>query len=189
MTATLSKHWWVFILRGVAAILLGIAVFIFPGAALVVVIALIAAYFLVDGGFTTVYAIQNRSQPRWWVSLLEGLISIAVGIGAILFPRMTVEILVYVVGFWAILSGGMEIIFATQTRKEVKNEWWIILSGILSIGFGIYLVLNPGIGLVTLLVLLGIYAIVSGVLKILFAFRVKGLRDQTDTSESAPVAS
>jgi len=180
MTEVLAKNWWVFLIRGIAAILFGIAVFLFPGAALVTIVALVAAYFLVDGIFTTIYALQRRSQPRWWVTLLEGIIGIVAGIGAfVLGPLETGLILLFVVAFWAILTGISEIIFAIQMRKEIENEWWMILSGILSVVFGILLIFNPILGGLTLLWLVGVYAVVFGILLVIFAFRIKGMGPNT----------
>src|SRR5262245_19054998 len=133
MLATLSRNWWIFLVRGIAAILFGVAVLIFPGAALATLVTLIAAYFLVDGVFTVIYALQHRSQSRWWVVLLEGLISVVGSIAAFVYPGMTVFILLYIVAFWAILTGLIEIIFAIQMRREISNEWLMILCGILSV--------------------------------------------------------
>lgn len=156
-----------------AAILFGIAVILFPAIALNVLVLLVAAYFLVDGVFEIIYALQNRDQSRWWVALLQGLISVLAGIAAFLYPGMTSLILLYIVAFWAILSGLMQIIIAIDMRKVIENEWWLILGGILSIVFGALLIIAPGAGLLSLLVLLGGYAIVFGIFLIFFAFRVR----------------
>jgi uncharacterized membrane protein HdeD (DUF308 family) len=189
MQATLSKNWWMFLIRGIAGVLFGIAVFLSPGVALTVIIAFVAAYFLVDGFFTTIYAIQHRAQPRWWVTLLEGIIGIVAGIGAlILGPLETGIILLYVIAFWAILTGVTEIILAIQMRKEIENEWWMILSGILSVVFGVLLIFNPILGGLTLLWLVASYAIVFGIFMIIFAFRVRGMGGQPGTSDRAPAA-
>jgi uncharacterized membrane protein HdeD (DUF308 family) len=186
MLGVLSKNWWIFLIRGAAAILFGIAVFIFPGAALAAIVALVAAYLLVDGVFTVIYAVQHRSQSRWWVVLLEGFISIIGGIAAIVYPTITPFVLLYIVAFWALLTGLMEIIFAIEMRKQIENEWWIILSGVLSIIFGVLLILFPGDGIVTLLWLVGAYAIIFGIFMVIFAFRVKGMAP--GTGERAPSA-
>jgi uncharacterized membrane protein HdeD (DUF308 family) len=186
MTEVLAKNWWMFLIRGVAAILFGIAVFIFPGAALAALVALIAAYFIIDGVFTIIHALQNRSQPRWWITLLEGFISVIAGIAAFLYPGITSLILLYIVAFWALLTGLMEIIFAIQMRKQIENEWWMILSGILSIIFGALLIIFPGTGILSILWLVGAYAIVFGVFMVIFAFRIKGMRP--GTGEPVPSA-
>lgn len=178
MLGMLAKNWWIFLIRGFAALLFGLAVLLFPGAALSLIITLVAAYFLVDGIFTIIYAIQRRNEPRWWVSLLEGFIGVLAGIGAFLYPGMTSLILLYIIAFWAVMTGLMEIIFAIEMRKAINNELWMILSGIVSILFGVLLVLFPGGGILTLLTLLGAYAFAFGVIMIIFAFRLRSHRGQ-----------
>lgn len=184
MLGILSKNWWMFLIRGIAGVLFGIAVFLSPGVALTVIAVFVAAYFLVDGVFTVIYALQHRSQPRWWINLLEGFVGIIAGIGAfILGPLETGLILLYVIAFWAILTGATEIIFAIQMRKEIENEWWMILSGILSIVFGVLLMFNPILGGLALLWLVASYAIVFGIFMIIFAFKVRGMGGQPGTSD------
>jgi uncharacterized membrane protein HdeD (DUF308 family) len=179
MLTSLSRNWWIFLVRGFAAILFGVAVLVFPRLALTALVALVAAYFLVDGIFNVLYAIQHRTQSRWWVMLLEGFISIIGGIAAFVYPDITALVLLYIVAFWALLTGLMEIIFAIEMRKQIQNELWLILSGILSIVFGAVLIFFPGEGLLALLTLVGAYAIVFGVFMVLIAFRVKGLAPGT----------
>jgi uncharacterized membrane protein HdeD (DUF308 family) len=164
-----------FLIRGFAAILFGAAVFLSPVGVLAAIVALVAAYFLVDGVFTVIYAVQHRSQSRWWIMLLEGFIGIIGGIAAFLYPDITALVLLYIVAFWALLTGLMEIIFAIQMRKEITNEFWMILSGILSIVFGALLIFFPGVGIFSVLTLVGAYAFVFGIFMIIFAFRVKGM--------------
>jgi uncharacterized membrane protein HdeD (DUF308 family) len=185
MEATLSKNWWIFLIRGAAAILFGIAVILFPAIALNVLVLLIAAYLLVDGVFSVIYALQNRSRRRWWILLLEGFISVLAGIGAFLFPAITSLILLNIVAFWAILTGLMEIIYAIEMRKVIENEFWLGLSGVLSVLFGILLIAFPGTGLLSLLGLLAGFAIIFGIFMIIFAFRLRSRGDQTGTMTTA----
>lgn len=185
METALSKNWWIFLIRGFAAILFGIAVLLFPAIALEVLVLLVAAYLFVDGIFNVIYALQNRSRSRWWVLLLEGFISVLAGIGAFLFPAITSLILLNIVAFWAILTGLMEIIYAIEMRKVIENELWMGLGGVLSVLFGILLILFPGTGLLSLLGLLAGFAIVFGIFMIIFAFRLRSRGDQTGTMTPA----
>lgn len=185
MIEALSKNWWIFLIRGAAAILFGIAVLLFPGIALEVLVLFVAAYLLVDGVFTVIYALQNRTQSRWWVLLLTGVLSIIAGIGAFIYPGLTSLILLNIVAFWAILTGLMTIVYAIEMRKVIENEFWLGLSGALSVLFGILLILFPGTGLLSLLWMLGVYAIAFGIFEIIFAFRLKSRGDQTRTMTPA----
>jgi uncharacterized membrane protein HdeD (DUF308 family) len=164
------------LVRGIAAILLGIAAFLAPGMTLEVLIIVLAAYFLVDGVFAIITAIQRRTtNPRWWVMLIEGIISVIAGIGAFAYPGLTALILLNLVAFWAILTGVMQIVAAIRLREEIKGEFWLGLAGLVSVIFGILLILFPGTGILSLLWLLGSFSILSGIFLIMLAFRVRNL--------------
>ena len=175
MIEFVSRNWWIWLVRGIAAILFGIATFLVPEIVLQTLILLFAAYAIVDGVLSIVNAFQNRQQPRWWAGLIEGIISLLAGLGAILFPGMTALILLYFIAFWAILTGIMEIIAAIQLRKEIQGEFWLGLGGLMSVIFGIVLILFPGAGILSVLWLVGAYAILFGIMMILLAFRVRNL--------------
>lgn len=180
MLDVLARNWWMLAVRGVVAIVFGIAVILFPSIALVTLALIWAAYAIVDGVLTIGSAIQSRaSNPRWWVHLLEGIVSIAAGIGAAIFPGLTSLIFLYIIAFWAIFTGVMEIIAAIQLRKEIEGEFWLGLSGLLSIVFGVALIAFPGTGILTLLWLLAGYAIAFGVVMIILAFRLRGMQQPT----------
>jgi uncharacterized membrane protein HdeD (DUF308 family) len=181
MTATLSRNWWVLLVRGIAAILFGIAALIWPGLALVTLVLLFAAYAFVDGIFTIIFALQHRNQPRWWVTLIEGIIGVIAGIAAFLWPDMASFVLLNFIAFWAILTGIMEIILAIRLREEIQGEFWMGLGGLLSILFGVLILLFPGAGALSIVWMIAAYAIVFGVILVILAFRVRSLGDQGQT--------
>lgn len=175
MVAALSKYWWLVALRGLAAVLFGILALVWPGLTLEVLIYLLGAYLLVDGIFSILAAFNERGQrDRWWVDLLEGLLGILVGLAIFVLPGLTAVVLVYLLAAWAVLTGILEIITAIQLREEIKGELFMILSGIASILFGVLIALFPGGGLLAVVWIIGIYAIVFGVLLIVLAFRLRG---------------
>lgn len=178
MATLLARNWWALLLRGIAAIAFGILIFVFPGAALSTFIILFAAYALVDGVFTIIAAVRNRQQERWWVHLLEGIVSVIAGVLAIVFPGITAIVMLYIIAFWAILTGVFEVWAAVQLRKEIEGEFWLGLGGVLSILFGVLLILFPGTGILTVLWLVAAYAIVFGVVMIILAFRLRSLQNQ-----------
>jgi uncharacterized membrane protein HdeD (DUF308 family) len=175
MLEVMGRNWWMLLVRGIAAVLFGIAVLVWPGIALTVLVLLWGAYALVDGVFAMVMGVQGRTHYRdWWVTVLEGVVSIIAGVVAFLWPGVTAVALLYVVAAWAIITGLLEIVAAIQLRKEISGEFWLGLSGVLSVGMGVLLALYPGAGMVSLLFVLGIYAIVFGVAPIILSFRVRG---------------
>ncbi len=178
MAAFMTNNWWSLLLRGLAAVAFGILVIVFPGLAISTFVILFAAYALVDGVFTILAAVRNRQQSRWWVYLLEGIVSVIAGILALAYPGITALVMLYLIAFWAVMTGVLEVWAAIQLRKEIEGEFWLGLSGVLSILFGALLILFPGTGILTVLWLVAGYAIVFGAIMVILAFRLRGMQNQ-----------
>lgn len=177
MTAELSRSWWVFLIRGIAAILFGIAAFIWPGLTIAVLVLMFGAYALVDGIFAVIAGISARNQSeRWWMMILVGLAGIATGVLTFIWPSITALVLLYFIAAWAIVTGIFQIAAAIRLRKEIEGEWLLALGGIASILFGVLLILMPGAGALASVWIIGSYAIIFGILMIVLAFRLRGLR-------------
>jgi uncharacterized membrane protein HdeD (DUF308 family) len=170
----IRRNWWMLALRGVFAVIFGLIALFAPRIALLAFIYVFAAYALIDGIVAVVIAIQERgSLSRWGWVLFEGIISILAGIVAIVYPGLTALVLLYIVAFWAIVTGILEIVAAFAIRGFAAREWALGLAGILSIIFGIILFVFPGAGLLSILWLVGIYAIIFGILFIVRAFQLR----------------
>ncbi len=188
MVTHMARNWWAIALRGVVAIIFGILVFLQPGISLQALLILLAAYLLVDGIGAIITAFRSHdTNPRWWVVLLEGIVSIIAGIIAFLWPGLTAFTIVYVVAAWAIITGVFEIWAAIRLRAEISNEWLLALSGVLSLIFGILLVVYPGAGILTLLWLIGSYAILFGIVMLVLAFRLRNMSTTTTGPLNRPV--
>lgn len=169
-----SRNWWLLALRGLAAVLLGLIALIFPGIALLAFVYVFAAYALIDGIMAVIVSLQERGSTNHWMALLvEGTVSIIIGVLAFVWPGITALVLLYLVAAWAIITGVMEISAAFMRRIPVAQEWALGLAGVLSIIFGIILFARPGAGLLAILWLVGIYAIVFGILLIVRAFQFR----------------
>jgi uncharacterized membrane protein HdeD (DUF308 family) len=169
----LAKNWWLLLLRGIAAIVFGALALVWPGLTLLTLILFYGAFVLTDGVIATIAAIVGAAPAgRWWLALV-GILGIATGVLTFMWPGMTALVLLFVMAGWAIAIGAAQIIGAIRLRKEIDNEWFLILSGVISVLFGVGVLLMPGAGALALVWLIGIYAIIAGALYIGLAFRLK----------------
>jgi uncharacterized membrane protein HdeD (DUF308 family) len=176
MLAHLGRNWWVFVLRGVVAILFGVLAFARPGITLEVLVLLFAFWALFDGVFALVSSVgAAEAHEPWWPLVLVGLLGIAAGVLTLKWPGITVLALLLIIAYWSIFRGILEIVAAVRLRHLVQGEGWFILGGIVSIAFGVLLVIYPGSGLLAVIWLLGIYAVIHGIAGLMLGFRLKSL--------------
>lgn len=182
MLTTLARNWWMVLLQGIFAVLFGVLAVVLTGPTLATLILLFGAYALVDGVMVLLGALFGppdgaagaAGTPRW-VRALQGLLGIIVGIVTFVWPQLTALTLLYVIAFWAIVTGIAEIVFAVQFRKEIPNEVSLIISGAASTIFGLLLILFPREGALSVIWLIGIFAIIYGVILIVFSLRLRGM--------------
>jgi uncharacterized membrane protein HdeD (DUF308 family) len=165
MVEALARRWWAVALRGVSAILFGVIALAMPGITLVTLILLFGVFTLIHG----VVALFARH-------IAQGLIGILVGLVAFLWPGLTGVAFLFLIAAWSIVTGLFEIIAGIRLRKVISGEWMLILSGVLSLLFGLFVAMRPGAGALAIIWLIGAYAIVFGVMLVGLSFRLKGLK-------------
>ena len=176
MLIVFTSSWWALVLRGLAAIALGVLAFLWPHVTLTALVFLWGAYVLVDGVFAIAAGVRSHGESkRWWVLLLEGILSVAAGVLAFAIPGITALVLLILIAAWAIVTGAFEIGAAIQLRKYITGEWLLALAGVASVLFGFALLINPNAGAIAVVWLIGAYAIVFGLLLVALGFRLKGL--------------
>ena len=174
LSSILSRNWWKVLLRGLAAIMFGILVWLLPGISLAVLVLLFGAFVLVDGILGVWLAIDGRKEYEdWWVLLLWGLLGIGVGVLTFMSPGVTGLALLFFIAAWAIATGVLEIVAAIRLRREIKGEWLLILGGLLSVMFGALLMAQPGVGALALIWLIGTYAVIFGIVLVILAFKTR----------------
>lgn len=168
-----KQHVWL-ILRGICAVLFGLLAFLWPGITLLALVLLFGAYALANGVLAIVMAskARKRSKGRLATALL-GVLSVAAAILTVFFPGITALSLVFVIAAWAIVTGAFEIAAAIQLRKLMKGKWVLVVSGVLSVIFGILVAMMPVAGALSIVWLIGAYAVVFGALLIASAFQFK----------------
>ncbi len=175
-TAEMARWWWTFILRGILAIAFGVIAFIAPPATIAALVLLFGAWALVDGVFDIIAAIQHRTRDRpFWLALLEGIAGIIAGVLALAFPAIAADVLLLLISAWAIVTGVLEIVLAIRLREEITGELWLAIGGILSIVFGVLLFLFPVSGALTIVWIIGAFAIAFGISMIILGWRLRGI--------------
>lgn len=172
----LSRNWWAVALRGLSAVIFGVIAIAWPGPTIGAFVLLFGFFALLDGLLATMAAFAGGSGQPWWALILRGVASFAAAAVAFFFPVLTAVALLYVIAFWAIVTGVMEITVALRLRKEISGEFFLALAGVLSILFGCFLIARPGAGALAVTKIIGCYAIVAGIMVMALGFRLKGLR-------------
>jgi uncharacterized membrane protein HdeD (DUF308 family) len=179
VTVELARWWWTFVVRGVLAIAFGVLAFLTPAWGIAILVGLFAAWAFIDGAGSLVAGWSGRARDRnWWLEVFEGVVSIAAGVIALLFPLDVVaEVLVLIVAAWAIVTGASEIFMAIRLRERIEGEVWLGLAGVASILFGAILLLFPGAGALSLVWLIGSFAIAFGFFLVMLGWRLRGIHE------------
>jgi uncharacterized membrane protein HdeD (DUF308 family) len=173
LVESLARNWWLLLLRGIVSVVFGILAFIWPGITLFALVLLYGAYALVDGVLAIAAAIKGRGRaPTGWL-VLVGVLGIAAGIVTFVWPAITAFALLVLIGVWSILHGILEVVGAIRLRREIRGEGLLILGGILSIAFGLIVLLQPGAGALAIVWLIGAYAVVFGALFVALSLRLR----------------
>lgn len=194
LISQVARGWRVHAVRGVAAIIFGLAALVWPGTTLTVLGYLFGAFAFTDGIAMLASLARGDVLARRhaWATGLSGTSGILIAIATLVWPGITALTLLYLVALWTVLTGVFEIVAAIELRRVIKGHFWMILGGALSIVVGSLLVLNPGTGLPTLVRLVGIYATMFGCSSLGVGYRLRRLdRDlerTPDVNHSAHVA-
>ena len=174
MLQLLARRWWALALRGVIAVLFGLLTFFIPGVTLISLVLLFGFYVILDGIFDIVSAM--KAPGHHWPLLVEGIVGIVAGIVTFMWPGITAMFLLHLIAFWAILTGVLEIVAGIRLREVIANEMLLILMGVISTLFGILIITFPGAGALAIIIWIGAYAVVFGIILIVLAFRLRSFR-------------
>ncbi len=172
----LFRNWWIVAVRGVLAIVFGALALIWPDTTKLVLVLLFGTFALVDGFSATAAGIALAPHfKRWWALLLKGLTGVMIAVLTFSWPNITGLVLLYFIAAWAVITGIFEIVAAIEFRNMVSREWTMILGGILSVLLGVLLFAFPSAGAMSIVWLIGMYAIAFGIMELLIAFRLRSL--------------
>lgn len=165
----LGQRWWMLLIRGIAAILFGVAAFTWPGLTILILTTIFGVYAIVDGVLALIVGVH----ARWWLLAAAGVLGIVIGLVAFFYPGLTALTLLLIIAVWAILRGALELVAAVELRRVIANEWALIIAGVCSLAFGILLFARPAAGALAVIWIIGAYAMLIGFFLVLLAFRVR----------------
>ena len=179
MLTLLFKNWWILLLKGILLVIFGILSFMNPGITLATLVLWFAIFMMIDGVISIFGVVSNwKTEEDKWLLVAEGALGLVLGFLVYRSPDTFLSFIAFVISFWAIFSGISKIAMAIQLRKEIEGEGWLILSGVLSLIFGILVFAQPGIGIATLMWIMATFAILVGVLLIVLSLKLRKAGNQ-----------
>lgn len=175
MLELLVRRWWMITLRGAIAVVFGLLAIVWPDITVLALVLLWGIYTLVDGVTAVMIGLSDRSAPtedRWTYGLL-GVLGIAAGVIAFVWPQITAMVLLLIIAFWALLAGILQIAAAFRLRKVISHEWFLALSGAVCVILGLLLIVQPTEGAIGLVIAIATFAMVWGVSLILLGLRLR----------------
>jgi uncharacterized membrane protein HdeD (DUF308 family) len=174
LLTAVADDWWLLLLRGLAAIAFAVIAFLWPAITLVSLVYLFGIYAIVDGlvAIWAVFNVPGQTGPRWWLGL-SGVVSILAGIIAFVYTGMTALVLLVLIAVWAIVIGLLQLFAAIQLWKVIDNDWWLILSGLLAVAFGVVMIAWPSTGALALIWSIAWFALFFGCMFVGLAFELK----------------
>jgi uncharacterized membrane protein HdeD (DUF308 family) len=181
MILFIQGSWRSIAFRALVAIAFGIAALVWPGLTLLALVLLFGAFVMVDGVTHLVAAVRARGEEATGKDriglVLQGVLSIGVGVVTFAWPGITALALVIVIAAWALLTGALELVAAVRMRREIDNEWLLVIGGVLALAAGVLMVLRPAAGALAVTWLIGWFAILRGVLLLGLAWRVRQITE------------
>ncbi len=177
----MAEHWWLMLLRGIAAIAFGLLSLFWPGISALTLVLLWGIYTFADGIFALASAVMGKdggaTGTRWWLAL-TGVLGILAGLIAFFSPAVAGTVLLIFIAVWAIAIGAMAIIGAIRLRAEIEGEWLLILGGALAVAFGAIMLFQPAAGALAVVWMIATFAIIFGIDLVLLSFKLKGFKDE-----------
>ena len=165
----------VLIVRGIVGVVVGIVAFLWPGITIAALVVIFGAYAIVDGITNLVLGFSRTGAHGRWAHVLQGVVGIAAGVLTFMWPAISALVLILFIGAWAIITGVFEIVAAIRLRQVITGEWMLVLSGIVSILFGVMVFAFPLAGAVGISWILGAYAMTAGIILISLGVKLRKL--------------
>jgi uncharacterized membrane protein HdeD (DUF308 family) len=180
----LSRRWQLVVLRGVVAVLFGVVAIAWPEITVLSLALLFGFYTLLDGIMSLTMGVGQGNDRVYMIAL--GFLGIIAGLISIIWPQITVIVLLVIIAVWAIVAGVTQIAAAVRLRKVIRNEWFLALSGAVALVLGVLLIVQPAEGAIALIVAIATFALAWGVVLIVLGFRLRVIARKS--AGAAPLA-
>jgi uncharacterized membrane protein HdeD (DUF308 family) len=178
MVRLITGNWWAPVCSGVLAIVVGVIALVWPAKTFEALVLLFGVFAFVGGSIWLSFGLFAAStRERWWPFVVNGVVGIALGVLTFTETQAMTVALVSLVGAWAVLTGVLEVVAAIRFREVIADEFLLGLSGVLSVVFGVVILVQPNIGAVTFALLFGIYTILVGIAQVWLGVRLRTLGD------------
>lgn len=170
------RYWWVPVVRGVLTIAFGLVAVIWPHVTVAAILWVVAVFAIVDGVVEIFDAIRQRRDGGTALGITLGVLAIAFGVVALVWPGPTITVFAVIVGIWTLVAGLLQIVASIDLRKVLGSGWgWGVTSGVLTLVLGVLLLVWPKGSLAALVWVVGIWAFVIGIVLIGIGVRVRRL--------------
>jgi uncharacterized membrane protein HdeD (DUF308 family) len=177
---SLTDVWWLIVMRGVVSIGLGLVALAVPTKTVALLVLFVGLLLMVDGVINVISSLLSiKKTDKWWVVLIQGIIGLFLGVVVFNYPQVTVGVILFLVALWAIITGIMLVVTAISTRKESYGGWLLTAGALIAIGFGIVLLANPYQTVVVVTMLVGLFAVISGIITVALGLEVHSVRKDT----------
>lgn len=181
MLKSLTRYWWLLVLRGLVSVLFAGFAFLNPHAAFATLVLALGLFLLVDGAAALYLGMRMRGKDaEWWVVVSEGLLGVVLGLLTLANPDITGAGVILFVAVWCLVTGVFEISTAIRLRKEIDNEWLLGIAGAVSVALGLLMLINPTAGALSITLWIGIYALFFGLLLLILGLRVRRVEAQIE---------
>ena len=169
----ITSYWWTFLVRGLFAFAIAAWAFASPSSMASGLVYLLAAYFIVTGVVEIIAGVSFTGVDRWWAMILVGALEAFLGVYMLVNPGVGPLTVAYLVAIWAIATGLLELVSAIRFRQYIDNDFWWGFLGVLTIAVGVYIIMNPSLGLLGIVYAIGVYGVLAGIALCVLAFRIK----------------
>lgn len=183
MSELLARNWAWVLARGIFTIVFGAMAVFWPAITLWALVVLFGAYAIVDGITAIVMGAKRRSGRGFLLSI--GILGVIAGLVTLFWPGITTLVLLYLIAFWAIVIGVASIVNGFRLTGDAGGRWLFILTGLAEVVLGVVLLARPGQGAVALVVTIGLFAVVWGVITVVTSVRLRRLAKELDGLQAA----